>query len=144
MNLSIHLHQFIERNSPLNKWAGQTRTFLLSRPHFYKVALVVNHLFRTALMAAFFVIFPSALCACLAGSLFYRLTVENNCAYKFALPSFGGACAYLCADRAATRVITGAAFASLKAFAWATASFLPLAAYLGYIVLTVSYDVDAI
>ena len=80
---------------------------------------------------------------CLGGSLFYRLTVEENCAYKFALPAFGGAAAFLVGRSALAGLVSGAAFASIGAFAAACVAILPLGAYLAYVILTVAYDVDS-
>ncbi len=85
---------------------------------------------------------PVNLGICFAGSLFYRLTVETNCAYKFALPAFAGSIAFPMGMTALTSLVTGVAFASMYAFGLAVLTLVPLAAYVTYIVLTVSYDVD--
>jgi hypothetical protein len=82
------------------------------------------------------------LAICLGASLFYRLTVENNCAYKFALPAFAGGAAILLAKAALVPLITGVALASIGAWALAGAAFIAITAYVVYIALTVSYDVD--
>ena len=72
----------------------------------------------------------------------YRMTVEVNCAYKFALPAFGGAVAFLMGSRSLTKVVNGAAFYSLKALSNAFVLLIPMAGYFVYITLTTSYDVD--
>jgi hypothetical protein len=70
------------------------------------------------------------------------VTVENNCAYKFALPAVAGSLAYPSGKMALNQMISGAAFASLKTFASTVTTLLPFTAYLAYITLTISYDVD--
>ena len=97
-------------------------------------------------MIAFKLVLPlSALASagiCFAGSLFYRLTVETNCAYKFALPAFAGSIAFPIALPGLFNLINGIAFVSLGHAGRYSPLLIPLAAYLAYIVLTVSYDVD--
>ena len=85
---------------------------------------------------------PVNLALCFSASLFYRLTVEGNCAYKFALPSFAGALTFPFARTAFADMISKAAFHSMNTFAVTLCSLLPFTAYLTYIVLTVNYDVD--
>lgn len=130
----------------LQKPTEQVSEYLTAHPDLYKAALLANHLFRALAMTAFAVFLPFSipinLAICFAGSLFYRLTVENNCAYKFALPAFAGSIAIPVAAGAITTLVTGVAFASMGAFALACLSLVPLAAYLTYIVVTVSNDVD--
>ena len=93
------LHDFIENHNFLKGPTDRVDAYLRSHRTLYKVALVINHLFRSVAMAAFLSVMPFSmpinLAICFAGSLFYRLTVETNCAYKFALPAFGGSVALL-------------------------------------------------
>ncbi len=128
-------------------WTKAANDFFAHRPTLYKVALVANHLFRAALMAALMFTMPCSLpitaSICFAGSLFYRLTVENNCAYKFALPSYGGALAFFSAQTAWVHIVSGAMFTSISLCALSIAALLPSIAYVTYILLTVDYDVDA-
>ena len=104
------------------------------------------HVIRALMTAAFCAALPFSvpvnLAVCFAGSLIYRLTVETNCAYKFALPAFAGSIAIPMAATACTELVHGLAFASLSATAVAFASLVPLAAYMTYVVLTVNYDVN--
>jgi hypothetical protein len=79
---------------------------------------------------------------CFAGSLFYRLTVETRCAYKFALPAFAGSLALPMGWEALAKLVQGAAFSSLRAFGAACANLAPCLGYMAYVVLTVDYDVD--
>jgi hypothetical protein len=140
------LHHFIEKHNILQKPTEQLSAFFQEHPTAYKVALLVNHVFRALAMTAFCAMLPFAapinIAICFAGSLFYRLTVETNCAYKFALPAFAGSIAIPMGMTALTSIVTGVAFASMNAFGLALLSLVPLAAYVTYIVLTVSYDVD--
>jgi len=144
--LATLLHDFIEKTNFLHNPTVRINEFLREHRTVYKVALIVNHLFRAAMMAAFtfFLPFTAAISfgICLVGSLFYRLTVENNCAYKFALPSLAGSIAFLIGKKGINDVISKIAFGSIAAFSSAFLSFLPLCAYIVYIALTVNYDVD--
>jgi len=140
------LHRFIERCNILEKPTEQINAFFREKPGFYKVALLANHLFRAVSMVAFCAMLPFSaplnIMICFAGSLFYRLTVETNCAYKFALPAFAGSLAIPIGMNALTSIVTGVAFASMHAFGLAIISLIPLTAYVTYTVLTVNYDVD--
>ncbi len=140
------LHHFIEKYNILQKPTEQFSAFFQEHPTAYKAALLVNHIFRALAMTAFCAVLPFSaplnIAICFAGSLFYRLTVETNCAYKFALPAFAGSIAIPVGMVALTNIITGVAFASLYAFGLAVLSLVPLAAYVTYIALTVNYDVD--
>lgn len=146
MPFDVRLHNCIEKNNVLHKPTEQLSTFFREHPQYYKVALLVNHTFRALAMSAFCAMLPFAasvnVAICFAGSLFYRLTVETNCAYKFALPAFAGSVAIPLAVTALANIITGVALVSLSAFALAVLSLLPLAAYITYIVATVNYDVN--
>ncbi len=145
-SLDVTLHNFIEKYNVLQKPTEQISEYFREHPNFYKVALLVNHVFRALAMAAFCYMLPFSapvnIAICFAGSLFYRLTVETNCAYKFALPAFAGSVAIPIAITALNSLVTGVAFASLSAFGLAFISLIPLVTYVTYIVLTVNYDVD--
>ena len=140
------LHQFIEAHNFLQKPTQQISQFFRENPTCYKVALLVNHIFRAGAMAAFCAMMPFVapvnLAICFAGSLFYRLTVETNCAYKFALPAFAGSVAIPIGASAISGLISGVAFASLSSLGMTFISLVPLVVYVSYIVLTVNYDVD--
>lgn len=144
--MSVALHNFIEKCNILQKPTEAINDFFREHPTLHKVALIANHIFRAIAMTALMVFlpfsFPINLAICLAGSLFYRLTAETNCAYKFALPAMAGAMAFTIGQTSLNQIISGVAFASLGAFGLAAASILPLAAYVTYIALTVNYDVN--
>lgn len=146
MSSELSFHNVIENYNVLRKPTEQISNYLRDHPSLYKAVLLVNHIFRAVSMVAFNLILPFSapvnIAICFAGSLFYRLTVETNCAYKFALPAFAGSLAIPMALTALTQLISGIAFVSLSAFAVALLSLLPLTAYLTYIVLTVNHDVD--
>jgi len=141
MSLSARFHGVIDRVSPLNRLTDRATQYLRSHPTVYKLALLVNHLFRAVAMMGLMMMLPFCwpvnMAICFLGSLFYRLTVENNCAYKFALPAFAGGVAFPMAQPALVACVSGRAFESL-----AMLSAVPLAAYLAYVILTVDYDVN--
>jgi hypothetical protein len=146
VSMSLALHKLIENCNVLQRPTDQLKGYFRSHPVAYKVALLANHLFRTASMIGLQMILPFSPLAnmgiCFTGSLFYRLTVETNCAYKFALPAFAGSLAAPMGIHALFDFIHQTAFESLQTFAQATMSIVPLTAYVVYIALTVNYDVD--
>jgi hypothetical protein len=146
MSFDVALHHCIEKYNILQKPTEQISGYLREHPDVYKVVLLVNHVFRAVAMAAFCSLLPFSvplnLSICFLGSLFYRLTVETNCAYKFALPAFAGSVAIPMAATALTSIIKGIALTSLNAFGLFFVSLLPFAAYVTYIGLSVNYDVN--
>lgn len=146
MPLSAVLHNAIVKYNVLERPTRRISEYFAFHPKAFKTALVVNHVFRAAAMAGFMLALPFSvpanLALCFGGSLFYRLTVEDKCAYKFALPAAAGAGAFLVGKGALAALVSGAAFASIGAFAAALLAIAPLCAYITYVCLTVSYDVD--
>ncbi len=146
MSYAIRFHAMIEKFNPLTELTQRATRFFLAHPTFYKVALLVNHIFRAVTMIFFMFALPYSLSVnmalCFTASLFYRITVENNCAYKFALPAFFGAVTFSMAQSALIQLVSGKAFKNLAFFSHSILSLIPVAAYLTYIVLTVDYDVD--
>ncbi|MCB1106715.1 MAG: hypothetical protein KDK76_01300 [Chlamydiia bacterium] len=128
MSFDVQFHDALKRVNWVveepTKWCDVQAK---EHPQLYKGVLVVNHLFRAVSLWAFLKYGKQSmtmkLTTCFLGSLGYRLTVESNCSYKFALPAFGGAVALLLAQRSYFGLI-------------------PLTAYFTYITLTTSYDVD--
>lgn len=143
----VTFHNFIEKYNVLQKPTEQINEYLRERPTLYKVALLVNHVFRALAMTAFCYMLPFSIpinvAICFGCSLFYRLTVETNCAYKFALPAFAGSIAIPLAVIALSNIVTGVAFVSLSAIGLTFISLIPLTAYVTYIILTVNYDIDS-
>ena len=133
------LATFIDRYNVLAQPTAWLREHFKNHPTQFKAALIVNHLFRAAAMQSSMQILPFSLRTnmgvCFVGSLFYRLMVEDNCAYKFALPAFAGGVAGWIAKKA---LIEGVALTSIRALV----VFTPVALYLSYVVLTVDHDVD--
>lgn len=125
------------------KWCDQKAK---EYPNVYKGVLVANHLFRAVAIWAFLKYNRSSmkvkLAMCFTGSMVYRLTVESNCAYKFALPAFFGGAALLTAGHTTAKILNGSAFRTFKSIGNATLNMVPITGYLAYIVLTTSYDVD--
>lgn len=144
--MSVALHNCIENYNILARPTAFLAEFFDNHPNIYKVALIISHLFRAAMMFGFMCIpgipLAASIPVCFAGALFYRLTVERNCAYKFALPAFAGSTAAMLAVPAIMGMISGAAFATAGACAFACFSLLPLPLYAAYILLTVNYDVN--
>lgn len=146
MASTLTISNVCEQFNILETPTRQVSDYLVQHPILYKAALVANHLFRAISMAAFTICLPFSipvnLAICFAGSLFYRLTVETNCAFKFAMPSFAGSLAIPIGKAALASMISGVACASMGAFASSSLSLLPLVAYLTYVVVTVNEDVD--
>ena len=96
MSCALALHNAIEKYNVLRKPTDQIKGYFKQHPNLYKAALLANHIFRALSMTAlsFYLPHPINLAVCFASSLFYRLTVETNCAYKFALPAFAGSIAF--------------------------------------------------
>lgn len=130
----------------LQKPTEKIGDYLSEHPNLYKVVLLVNHIFRAAAMATMNLCLPfsapAKLAVCFAGSLFYRLTVETHCAFKFALPAFAGSLALPMGLKALSTLVSGVAFASLSALAVTALSLLPLVGYFVYIVLAVNDEVN--
>src|ERR1700678_1214627 len=97
MPCDLVLNDWIERYNVLREPTEQINAYFVDHPNMYKAALIANHIFRAVAMVAFTLLLPFSplvnMAICFAGSLFYRLTVEKNCAYKFALPAFAGSIA---------------------------------------------------
>lgn len=146
MQLASTLHDAIDRYNVLRGPTQNLTQYAKSHRDLYKVALLANHLFRAAAATAFMHIlpfsFPTSVGICLGGSLFYRLTVENNCSHKFALPAFASSLAFQSGKTAIAHVINGIAFQSLQTFGNTLLTLLPLSLCAAYTILTVSYDVD--
>lgn len=146
MTIASKLHKFINDNNILTKPTQQINQYFANHPEAQKAALIFNHIFRAAAMAGFMMVlpfsFPVSAGLCAAGSLFYRLTVENNCAYKFALPAFAGASSALLGKTALLKLIHGVAFFSLEALSKTFVALIPLSLYAAYVALTVSHEVN--
>ncbi|MBS0628797.1 MAG: hypothetical protein JSS30_01065 [Verrucomicrobia bacterium] len=146
MSLSVQFHNLLERVNVLERPEDAVDDFLYHNPTIYKIVLLINHIFRVATMSFFMLALPFSipvnLALCFSASLFYRLTVEGYCGYKFALPSFAGAITFPVAQEAVANLISKAALHSFADFALTIGSLLPFTAYVAYVVLTVDYDVD--
>lgn len=144
--LSVRFHETIDRFNFLQRPTECIAEYFDTHPTAYKIALIFNHLFRAAMIVGIMFIphvpLAASMSICFVGSLIYRLTVERNCAYKFALPAFFGAMAFMFALPAFISMINGAAFLTAAAGIKAFVSFVPLVLYGGYVLLTVNYDVD--
>ena len=96
MSYATSFHNQIAKYNLLETPTNQLEHYFKKHPEQYKGVLIVNHLFRAISMWAFLKYnrnpMQTKLFVCFAGSLVYRMTVEVNCAYKFALPALGGGC----------------------------------------------------
>ena len=146
MDLSVSFHDCLDSFNILKEPTSKLSDYFDSHPTAYKIALIVNHLFRAAMMVGLmfipYVPLPVSMAVCFVGSVFYRLTVEKNCAYKFALPAFAGAAAFMLALPGLISMINGIAFTSFATGLLACATFVPFILYGAYIILTVNYDVN--
>lgn len=146
MSCATSFHHQITKYNLLEKPTKLLGQYFKKHPEQYKGVLIMNHLFRATSMWAFLKYnrnpMGTKLLGCFAGSLAYRITVEVNCAYKFALPAFGGAVAFMMGSQSLAKVVNRSAFHSFKAFGNAFLSLTPMTGYFTYITLTTSYDVD--
>lgn len=145
MSLENSLHVCIDRFNILEAPTKSIDNFFNRHPDLHKIALIINHIFRAVAMTAFCIFLPYTasvnLAICFGASLFYRLTVETNCAYKFALPALAGSIALPMGRIALNDIVKGVAFETLKTLGHTLFTLAPAVAYLAYIILTVSYDV---
>lgn len=146
MQCSTTFHEFITKHNVLQNATKNIGDFFKKHPTVHKVVLIANHIFRALLMTAFCYTLPYSLPAnlaiCFTVSVFYRLTVEGNCPFKYALPSFAGSIAFPLGLKGLVELTSHAAFSSLKSFSLAGLGVGSLLAYFVYIILTVDYDVD--
>lgn len=140
MNISDTFNQFIERWNVLQGPTQKLDDFFREHPNIFKVALVINHIFR-AFAISFMMGAPICWPICFIGSLFYRMTVEKNCAFKFALPSLAGGACFLKAKPAIDSLTIGIALTTLEQFSKTFFALIPLGVYFSYIALTVDYEV---
>lgn len=117
---------------PLGPWLDQ-------HPLINTIALVANHIFRTLPMYAFIsLLLPYSLAVncgiAIAGSLFYRLTVERLCVLRFAIPACLGSVAVEMAKPALSQLIHLSAHQSFKHLAISLAGVAPLTLYFTAIV----------
>lgn len=147
MSLSVKFHHCIDKYNILETPTEIIAKHLKHHPTTYKIALLIFHLFRAAMVVGLMFIPHLPLYArmiiCFSGSLAYRLIVEKKCPYKFALPAFFGAAAFMLALPAIISMINQTAFLTVGGGFKAVSSLLPLSFYGIYILLTVDYDVNA-
>lgn len=146
IDASLRYHNCIESCNFLHAPTKFIANIFDNNPTIYKIALLINHLFRAGMMVGVMCIphipFAPVMAICFTGSLFYRLTVERNCAYKFALPAFFGAAAFMLALPAIISMINKTAFTSIGSGFKACVSLIPLILYSIDITLTVNYNVN--
>lgn len=104
----------------LQKLSENVGKVLDENPLVNKIIVVANFIFRTAMMVCFmaampFSILPNFLIS-FGLSVFYRVTIERFCQYRFSILSCAAAGGYEIAKPALTALISGAAFTSLAAF----------------------------
>ena len=129
MEFSVALRGFVDKYNPLETPTEQIRDYLLKHRTIYKIVLVANF----ALLALMFLSPPSPGLGLAIGlglrALFYRLTIETNCIYKFSLPVYATVMSLW-----------------LVAIAWscgpllASLSLIPLIASVAYIVCDIDFE----
>lgn len=146
MLTSLSCHNMIMKYNLLQSPTKKISDYFDNHPRLFKMVLLTTHVFRAVTMSGFCSVVPFSLPVSMvlgfAGSLIYRLTIETNCAYKFALPAFAGSLTYLLAKSALDPLVSRKAHETIRAFGLIFSSAFALAAYTTYIVLTVDYDVD--
>lgn len=112
-------------------------------PFLHKVVVVVAHIFRMLAMLALISFLPFGFAInclfTLAGSLFYRVAIERNCPFLFAIPACLGAMALAFSIPYAVALFAKATFAH---FAQALATSVPFGLYLGYIIWSAHTEVN--
>jgi hypothetical protein len=125
--------------NPVGEW-------LDAHPFVNKVVVVANHFFRAVAMHTFMCFLPLSLLinftVGLAGSLFYRMTIERFCHFRFALPSFLGAIAFSISYNLLQTVMRRVALNSFKFMAYAFITALPLVQYIGYVLVITHQAVE--
>lgn len=115
----------------LDKLTHTVGSWLDRHPVVNKIVMIVNHIFRTIAMIALMYLLPFSpivnLAIGIGASLFYRITVERFCPFRFALSACLGAAAYELSSPFLADIINGVAFQSFNAFAAAFIGILPLA-----------------
>jgi hypothetical protein len=113
----------------------EVNAWLHKHPNTHKVAMVFAHFVRMAPMVGLMVALPYGAVAntviCVAGSAFYSLAIEGNCIFTFSLPSAVGSMTVVLAYETIKQI----ALNSLKNYALAAASCVPLLGYVGYVIL---------
>jgi len=127
----------------LSAYTSKGAAWLDERPRLYKAAIVANHLFRAVSMVGFMYLMPFSplvnFSVSLVASIFYRVTIERFCQFRFTIASCLGAGAMMLALPAIDSIISGVAFGSLGLIAKAFVELLPLVLY-GVSILKIAND----
>ena len=130
----------------MDKPSERIATFFAGHPTLFKMVLVINHFFRTAGMVGLMFIpgipKPAAWTICVVGSVVYRLTVERNCAYKFALPALAGAVAVMLFLPTLRALMHHTAFTSPARGLCSVLSCVAVALYVTYVIIAVHGEVN--
>lgn len=121
-------------------------SFLRDNKGIHLIVLLINQIFRAVMMAATIVTMPftpmANLAMCFGMAAFYWITVERNCAFQFALPSFFGGAAYELSKPALPALVYGTAFRSFQALAVTLSCAWPLCLYSLAVTVIVHRDVE--
>lgn len=100
---------YLEKKITLNPIAEKYTSWVQNYPTIDKIAKLFNHLIRASCMWAMMSVMPYSLLTssviCLSAALFYRITTENPCPFKYSLPSFFGGLAFQLAHQSPIPVI---------------------------------------
>lgn len=129
-----------------NKINGQFDTVVINpigawldkHPNVNTIVVIANHILRTLPMMAAMHLLPfsfAANCAITLGaSLFYRISIERFCVFRFAIPSCLGAIAFQFSKPALADLISKTAFQSFSTLTKTLVGLSPFALYMGGIV----------
>ena len=113
-------------------------------PVLHKVVIIVAHIFRMLAMLALISFLPFGLVTncilSLSGSLFYRIAIERNCPFRFAIPACLGAMAFAFSVPHLVALIAKTTFSQ---FMQALTTAIPFGIYLGYIIWSANSEVNA-
>jgi hypothetical protein len=113
----------------LVKFSENVGKVLDESPLINKIVILANFVFRIAMMVTFMAVMPFSFLPSFllsaGASVFYRVTIERFCQYRFAMLSCAAAGAYEIAKPAFLALISTAAFSSLTAFGTALALMTP-------------------
>ena len=130
---------------PLQRLEELINSYFNEDPTRLKIAIFANHFFITVANLALMVMLPCSMptniAFCFIASLFYRVTVEKDCAHKLALLSFSGAAISLVLINEIEKMTGELIFASIVS---PTLFLSILSIHVSYVMANVDYEVDSL
>lgn len=143
----VKLDDFLKEPTMMKAAIDAAGVELKKHPNIYKCAIIVDHLLNASKMYALVQILPYSKCTnCVVtgiSSLYYRVTAEGPCAFRFSIISCFGGAAFISARIGMIEFARGTAFRSLALFLKSSCTLAPLSIYLFCIVKFTNDDVDA-